>query len=267
VRLHKRDGFIVYCRPLRGSEVEGELQREMVRQTFIVGLALICMVAICEAQTLSPNPDERTDKAVQLVRAGDVAAARAVYEQIFSQICDASMRLKVVQASLELTVTGVADKLDAEGLALVSRGQLDNAMNVFIRTLRIREETFGSEITGVAVSLNNIGLVLLNAGRMQQAEPILRRAIAIREKIQGTETGDLAAPLNLLGAVLASQKRYVEAEQLLRRALALNERNSVVISERITILRNLEVMYGEQGKIEQARSVKLQADALARQGR
>jgi tetratricopeptide (TPR) repeat protein len=230
---------------------------------FII-LGLVLAPETVRAQNVDPNTAERTARVMQLVDAENLAAAKAIYQQEFASIADPKTRDDVVRAGLQFVVAAMTEKMDGQGLSLVSSGRLAEAKDIFAKTLRLRENAFGPEYTGVAISLNNIALVLINEGGYKEAEPLLRRAISLREKLQGKDSSDLVAPLTTLGGVVASQQRFAEGETLFRRALAINERNGANIRERIVLLRNLANVYGDEGKIEQAQSTNLEAGELER---
>ena len=53
---------------------------------------------------------------------------------------------------------------------------------MFLRALRIREETLGPDHPDVAYSCNNLGALYFNQGQFSQAEIVLSRALRIRQR-------------------------------------------------------------------------------------
>ncbi|MCS6852931.1 MAG: tetratricopeptide repeat protein [Gemmataceae bacterium] len=160
-------------------------------------------------------------EAVQRHRAGDLAAAEALYRQILQaepqhaqamqllgliahQVGQHEQAIRLIEDARRLAPTD-AVILNNLGLPYQSLDRLDEAEACFREALRWDPDYVEAH--------NNLGLVLRKKGRTQEAETAFREAIRRRP--------DCAAAHNNLGAILRDLKRPEEAEACLRHALAL----------------------------------------------
>ena len=101
------------------------------------------------------------------------------------------------------------------------QGRYDEAEDLNLRALRIRETAFGQNHPMVAASLTSIGVLRRKQGRYKEAEHLCQRALGILDATCGHRHPDTAAVLNNLGEIYRSQRRYAEAESFYGQALAV----------------------------------------------
>ncbi|MDV2503344.1 MAG: tetratricopeptide repeat protein, partial [bacterium] len=136
-----------------------------------------------------------------------------------------------------------------QSMELYQQGKYREAIPVVKESLKVAEQTFGSNNLYVATSLNNLGELYRAQGRYAEAEPFHKRALAIREKALGPDHPTVTVSLNNLAIVYQAQGRYGQAEPLHKRALAIQEKafgpNHPDVAQS---LNNLAMLYYEQGR-------------------
>lgn len=109
----------------------------------------------------------------------------------------------------------------ADGLREDQR--LNEAEDLFRRSLALNEQQLGFDSIGVAVSLNNLAEVLRKLGRFADAEPLYVRAIDIERKNLGPSHPNLATLMGNFARLLRDTDRHKEAESLFRQVLSSDE--------------------------------------------
>jgi tetratricopeptide (TPR) repeat protein len=109
------------------------------------------------------------------------------------------------------------------GFVLKELGQLDEAGDLFVRSLAGRRRILGNGHADTLGTIHNLASLDLKRRRHARAETLVREAVQGRRKL-GTGGSDLARSLTLLGRVLLETKRAQEAEQPLREALAIDRK-------------------------------------------
>jgi len=113
-----------------------------------------------------------------------------------------------------------AAALDALGMLLRDRAQLDEAAELVREGLALRRTALGDEHIDVAVSLHHLGVVLWTRGEQEEALPLYQEALAMGRRLLPPEDPQLTTFLNGMANVLSSMGRPVEAEPLYREILA-----------------------------------------------
>lgn len=107
--------------------------------------------------------------------------------------------------------------------ALEASGRLEDAEELYRKSLKLSELTYGVNHPSVAVRLNNLGNILRATQREAEAEILHRRALEIDEFTYGPRHIEVATDLLNLGGTLQSLSRLEEAESVLRRSLEIWE--------------------------------------------
>ncbi|MCA1564318.1 MAG: tetratricopeptide repeat protein [Acidobacteria bacterium] len=152
--------------------------------------------------------------------------------------------------------------LDKLGMLHLSKGDLDAAEKIYLRSLAIREKIEGTENPNVASTLSALGTTYLKKENFAQAEAAYRRVLAIREKSLGAEHVDVASALYSLSSVYTRRGDYTRAEPLLKRALAIQEKAEPDSFYVALTLNNLAYLYSETGDFEQAETLYTRSLAL-----
>lgn len=128
-----------------------------------------------------------------------------------------------------LAVAGGNDKIQSllynnKGVVLLMKGEYEQALLNFRKSLQIREMVFGSAHPNVARSLNNIGVVLRQLGESEKAIMFYQKSLAIWEKTLGSDHPLLAESLSNLGFEFGNIGEHEKAHHYLGAALALWEK-------------------------------------------
>jgi tetratricopeptide (TPR) repeat protein len=121
----------------------------------------------------------------------------------------------------DLTVAKLLNNLAI--LDAVDGGHPMKAIELFERSLAMRERLLGSDHPEVAWALSNLGRVYEDAGDPRKAMAAHERALAIREATLGPAHPDVALSLSALGVLNAMHGDRAKAVELGRRALAMYE--------------------------------------------
>jgi len=158
--------------------------------------------------------------------------------------------------------------LHQTGAYLHDRTRYDEAKQLYLDALELREQILGPEHPEVATTLNNLALLYYNRGQYSQAESQFQRALEIKEKALGFEHPEVALTLNNLAVLYSSQGKYIQADSLFQRALSIQEKILDAKHPDLAItLNNLATLCRHQGRYAQAerlcqRALTIQEKAL-----
>ena len=141
----------------------------------------------------------------------------------------------------------MADALNAQGISFAIRANYDNAIDYFIKSLKLKEQV-GDRI-GVANLLNNIGIIYEDQGDYLRAIENYMQSLKIQEEI-GNSKG-MSNALNNIGNCYYNQNEFTRAIDYHTRSLLLKEEigDKKGISES---LNNLGLVYQKQGDFTKA---------------
>ena len=126
------------------------------------------------------------------------------------------------------------------GLALLERGEHDEATRLIEDALARFRAAFGPGHPDYAATLANLGEAHLAAGDPARAEALLAEALAIKERAFGPDHVALVLTLSGLGSAASALGRSDDARAHYHRALAIGEREHGPESPRIeAVLHNL----------------------------
>lgn len=142
------------------------------------------------------------------------------------------------------------------------QGQYVRAEPLYLRSLQIKEQLFGSDHEDVAITLNNLANVYRLEERYDISYKFYQRSLKIKKRVFGELHPEVATTLNNIAGLYENQDRYRQAEKLYQKALRIKQRElgSKHLSVSI-ILNNLANLYRKQGYYR--RSEKLYQESLA----
>ena len=120
---------------------------------------------------------------------------------------------------------------------LARRKKYDEAKELHLRALSLKERLLGPHHPQVAQTLNNLSALCRAQGDFTQARRYCERGLEIREKSLGPDHPDVAESLTELAALDLGLKRYDQARQSLQRSLMVREK--VFGSEHPEVARSL----------------------------
>ncbi len=118
----------------------------------------------------------------------------------------------------------IADVLNKLGMTVASRGRLDEAEEILMRSLALHEKLWGKSDLRVAKVLHNLAGIAYFRERTEDAERLLRRALAIRQAQLPDDHPDLVGSREVLALLLQDRGRTAEAEKILTRLAATAEK-------------------------------------------
>ncbi len=118
----------------------------------------------------------------------------------------------------------VAKGISLHGLGQVaySRGEYEQAQQLYESALRSLEMALGSDHPRVATTLNNLGLVSGATGEYERAKVYYERALRTRQEALGPDYPGVAMSLGNLGNLLQTQGEYEQAKLHHERALQIS---------------------------------------------
>jgi serine phosphatase RsbU (regulator of sigma subunit) len=142
---------------------------------------------------------------------------------------------------------GISDNLYSLGLIDNSEGNYEKAMSLFVRSLKIREETGDQE--GISDCYNMIGWVYNLQGDFAKAVLFVKKGLFIREALKDNRR--IAISLNNLGVIYYYKGEYEEALKSNLRSLKIREQigNKKDINQSLS---NLALTYAGMGDTTKA---------------
>ena len=145
------------------------------------------------------------------------------FQGIYDQAIDFYSQARVLYEEVA-DQTGLAQTLNAYGLAYWKLNDYSPALEYILESCRIREKlagTSGEADTDIAFSYNNIGLIYYALGNYEKAMEYLLKGMKIHESLGNK--GGIAISLNNIAAVYRKQGKYPEALEYYRKSLQLSE--------------------------------------------
>ena len=144
-----------------------------------------------------------------------------------------------------------AQTLSGMGLLLMRQGNVDEAVNIFRKSLSINRKHKIRD--GIAEALSNLAVSLLyDPSRYETAHIYLREALAIRRELGNPR--DIGYEINNIGALMFLQKKYEPALRLFWESLTLRREAGDREGEGMC-LTNIGVTYQYLGDYERARDL------------
>ena len=117
-----------------------------------------------------------------------------------------------------------ANQYASKARAHYEQGNYAPALDLYLKTLSIREKVLGKEHPDTATTYNNIAKVYDSQGDYPKALEWNLKALSVREKVLGKGHPDTAASYNNIAGVYYNQGAYPVALDWLRKALAIREK-------------------------------------------
>jgi adenylate cyclase len=135
---------------------------------------------------------------------------------------------------------------NVQGVAYYVKGDNTNALERWMRSLKIAEET--GHLSGISSSLSNIGNIYADQGDYTQALDFYFRSLKIAER-QGDVVAT-AARLDNIGTVYFNEEDYPKALEHYLRVLKLEEQEN--LPSTVSSLSNIGASYSVQGEFDKA---------------
>ena len=136
----------------------------------------------------------------------------------------------------------------------------NEAEEMYMRALRGREETLGSEHKKTLDIVNNLGNLYRRQDKLTEAEEMYMRALRGREETLGSEHKKTLDIVNNLGNLYRRQDKLTEAEEMYMRALREKEKTlGSEHTETLDTVNNLGVLYGDQDRLTEAEEMYMRA--------
>ena len=148
---------------------------------------------------------------------------------------------------------------------LIARASYEQAEQLLVTALSIRQHIFRPTHPDIAATLNDLGALYTTQGRYQQAAHYLQQALAIRQQHPGLKHPDTATTLYNLAILFFVQGKYIDAERDHRQALTI--RRQVLPAQhpdRAKSLSGLAELYAVQNKYEEAETLYEEALSIQR---
>jgi len=146
-----------------------------------------------------------------------------------------------------------ARKLYRQAVMQLQRSRYDEAAELHLQALALRESTLPPGDLAIADSLMALGGLYRNRGWYVEAEPYLTRGLAIRDAALGPDHPAVAHGLMELARVYRTQDRFAEAEPLARRTLRIMERVHGPNDPRVAeVLNELALNFHNQRRYDEA---------------
>ncbi|MFQ5571934.1 MAG: tetratricopeptide repeat protein [Rhodothermales bacterium] len=141
----------------------------------------------------------------------------------------------------------------------------DEALNLYEKSFRIRQQYLPPDHLDLAESLTEIGAALLLMDRYEEADSILQSALAIYQKNDATAQPAVADVLNNLAEVYVRQNDFEAADSLHRQVLALRRTLFDPTHPEIAVtLNNLGILARRRGAYEEAEESHREALSIRR---
>ncbi|MDY7020057.1 MAG: CHAT domain-containing tetratricopeptide repeat protein [Cyanobacteriota bacterium] len=156
-----------------------------------------------------------------------------------------------------------AEELYQKAGQLYQQGQVDGAINLLTKAVKIQERVLGENHPDIVTNLTGLATLYKQQGQYNKAEYYYQRMIAIQENHLGSDHPVVAESLGNLAVVYYSLGRYKEAESLFQRALAIKEKNlGAEHPEVAASLNDLAAFYTSQARYVEAEPLYKRALAI-----
>jgi tetratricopeptide (TPR) repeat protein len=181
----------------------------------------------------------------------DLLTTQGKFEEAYPH-CERAERILDISVGLDNPTVGV-DVLHTKAVLMIHRGELEEALQLYQRILRIQEAAFGPNHSQVAACLTNMGFVHRERGDSGEALPLFQKALSISERALGPHHEDVAIVLDHIAVTLTSQGEHGKALPLSQRALAGLKRALGPAHHRVGMsLNNMANILKAQGKYKEA---------------
>jgi len=158
----------------------------------------------------------------------------------------------------------VADDQHRRGLALLGKGDHEQAQQALEEALTLHRRLLGPRDARVAEDLDDLASVLRARGQLDDAMARVREALDVRRALAAPGP-ELATSMNNLAVMLREKGRFDEAEPLYRETLAVRRQTLGPDHPDVAVtLNNLAALLRQKGQLEEAERVAREALTLNR---
>lgn len=234
------------------------VRKNSKEKTLAVHRLVLAIVQDTLAQQVRDEWIARTIKALNAVYPGAAHKTWQQCERLTPHVLNYIANLENRENDQEL-----AKLLEKTADYLKERAQYAQAEPLYLKTLKIWENTAGEESLEVAYPLDGLATLYRELGKYEKAEPLYHRALGIWEK-----TEDLRITYSLYGLADLYRKlgRYQESEKNHLRAIQIMEQaRGPEHSEVAYLLNGLANLYREQGRYQECEQLYLRAIRIREQ--
>ena len=169
---------------------------------------------------------------------------------------EAQTYLKEAVAIFERTSPGTLElsaAMDQLARTYMDQVEYEAAEDLYLRSLRVREEALDPADREIATALNNLFVLYSRMGRLAEAEPLARRATSIWEKVYGHDHPEYAAAVMNMATMYDDWGQPDKAERLYLEAMEIQER--VLGPDHMDIAiaaNNLGLLYRANDRLDEA---------------
>lgn len=198
-----------------------------MKQLFSVLVVFLLTVYICQAQSNFPKPVADSLWAVWSdSKQADTSRLHSIHKFVLQGYLKTKPDSAIYYAQMQYDFAEtkglkkqMSDALNTQGIASINRGNYEDALGYYSRSLKLREEIDYKE--GMVQSLNSIGVIYSSRGDHSNGLSYFARCLKINEEI-----GDLkgiAQNLNNMGNINRDKGNYKKAIEEFSRSLKIRE--------------------------------------------
>jgi tetratricopeptide (TPR) repeat protein len=146
--------------------------------------------------------------------------------------------------------------LDDLGSLYTKERKFDDARQIYLRVLKLKEDKYGKNSTALIAPLNKVVRVTCANGKCSDTTPELKRLLQIRRSAGGYYLRDIWVSLLLLGEAYEQQRKYSESVDYVNQAIAASaketgtgSRQTIALSLNLIRLNQEMSNYGEAERI------------------
>ncbi|MFC1493715.1 tetratricopeptide repeat-containing protein [Thermodesulfobacteriota bacterium] len=118
------------------------------------------------------------------------------------------------------------DQLNQQLATLYKKGQIDDAIKIAEKALKVAEDTFGEKHPYVSASLNNIALLYMAQREYEKAESYYEKSLKIAEELLGENHLRLIDTLEKIAQCYEELGKYDKADSVKDRIENIEDMNS-----------------------------------------
>jgi tetratricopeptide (TPR) repeat protein len=217
-------------------------------RAFTVGAAILLISAIVPFPASSSDAgawESKRNQGLAAMKAGDYKQA----EKLLSQAVQQATGFGATDERLSTT-------LDDLGSLYTKERKFDDARQIYLRVLKLKEELYGKSSIALIAPLNKVVRVTCANGKCSDTTPELKRLLQIRRSAGGYYLRDIWVNLLLLGEAYEQQRKYSEAVDYVNQAIAAaaketgkGSRQTIALSLDLIRLNQEMSNYGEAERI------------------
>ena len=190
-----------------------------MRSLHLLQSFLLLLCASFGALAANQTFDQNAEQAELHLRGARYSEAEQMYRLALGQSHGTETNASQKQQDI------LTDSLLTLGLAFLNQAKIDEAEQLFHRSMESGPRAHGPQHRSVAAALAGLASVRSAQNRYPEMEPLLLRALAIWKTVEQDETYDMAVACNNLAQSYKLTARFAEADPLYQKSLAIFTRN------------------------------------------